>query len=96
MTVARRRKGRRLAHCDRAAFLIPWCCSNEQKKSPAEAGLFLGRLANMNLSSDMGHDKETYNKQYDDHTTGNELHGSTPPNSFGTSHAVHDVSEAEI
>ncbi len=23
MTVARRRKGRRLAHCDRAAFLVP-------------------------------------------------------------------------
>ena len=31
VTVARRRKGRRLAHSDRAAFLIPWCCSNEQK-----------------------------------------------------------------
>jgi len=66
------------------------------KKSPAGAGRFLGLLANMNLSSDMGHDKETYNKQYDDHTTGNELHGSTPPNSFGTSRAVDDVSEAEI
>jgi LDH2 family malate/lactate/ureidoglycolate dehydrogenase len=31
-TVARRRKGRRLAHCDRAAFLVP--TAQAQKKAP--------------------------------------------------------------
>jgi hypothetical protein len=32
--VARRRKGRRLAHCDWAAFLVPQSCGNEPKKAP--------------------------------------------------------------
>jgi hypothetical protein len=42
VTVARRRKGRRLALSDRAAFLIPSCCSSEQKKAPPQGrGHFL-------------------------------------------------------